>query len=153
MPAARVFRTGERLHTGDIRPLPPHPRDAEAAIEALADLLPPSPGLLVPMVVRGRSVGVLSPGQHLGRPDTLGADLELVADLARRAGIALDNARLFGQRTRIAARLQESLLPERLPDVPGVEVAVRYATAEEAVDVGGDFYDVVASVRPRARRR
>jgi serine phosphatase RsbU (regulator of sigma subunit) len=78
-----------------------------------------------------------------GRPDTLGADLELFADLARRAGIALDNARLYGQRTRVAARLQESLLPERLPEVPGVEVAVRYTTAEEAVEVGGDFYDVV----------
>jgi serine phosphatase RsbU (regulator of sigma subunit) len=57
--------------------------------------------------------------------------------------VALDNARLSGQRTRIAARLQESLLPERLPEIPSVEVAVRYATAEEAVDVGGDFYDVV----------
>jgi serine phosphatase RsbU (regulator of sigma subunit) len=95
------------------------------------------------MVVRGRSVGVLSLVNTSGRADTLGADVELVADLARRAGIALENARLFGQRTRIAARLQESLLPERLPEVPGVEVAVRYATAEEAVDVGGDFYDVV----------
>jgi serine phosphatase RsbU (regulator of sigma subunit) len=112
-------------------------------VEALTEVLPPSPGLLVPMVVRGRSVGVLSLVNTSGRPDTLGADLELVADLARRAGIALDNARLFGQRTRIAARLQESLLPERLPDVPGVEVAVRYATAEDAVDVGGDFYDLV----------
>ena len=55
---------------------------------------------------------------------------------------------MFGQRTLIAARLQQSLLPERLPAVPGVEVAVRYATAEEAVDVGGDFYDLVA-ISPR----
>jgi PAS domain S-box-containing protein len=142
VPAARVFRSGERLHTSDVRPYLLTPGTPEAS-EALAELLPPSPGVLVPMVVRGRSVGVLSLVNTSGRPDTLNADLDLVADLARRAGIALDNARLFGQRTRIAARLQESLLPERLPDVPGVEVAVRYATAEEAVDVGGDFYDVV----------
>jgi serine phosphatase RsbU (regulator of sigma subunit) len=86
---------------------------------------------------------VLSLVNTSGRPDTLGVDLELFGDLARRAGIALDNARLYGQRTRVAARLQETLLPERLPVVPGVEVAVRYATAEEAVDVGGDFYDLV----------
>ena len=142
VPAARVFRTGERLHTADVRPYLLTP-GTPGPVEALADLLPPSPGLLVPMVVRGRSVGVLSLVNTSERPDTLAADLELVADLARRAGIALDNARLFGQRTRIAARLQESLLPERLPDVPGVEIAVRYTTAEEAVDVGGDFYDVV----------
>jgi PAS domain S-box-containing protein len=118
LPAARVFRTGEQVSTEN--------------------------GLLVPMVVRGRSIGVLSLADTSGRPGSLGRNLELFADLARRAGIALDNARLYGQRTRVAARLQESLLPERLPLVPGVEVAVRYTTAEEAVDVGGDFYDLVA---------
>jgi PAS domain S-box-containing protein len=142
VPAARVFRSGEQLYTADVRPYlltEGTPRD----VEALAGSLPPSPGLLVPMVVRGRSVGVLSLVNTSGRPDTLGGDLELFGDLARRAGIALDNARLYGQRTRVAARLQESLLPERLPQLPGVEVAVRYTTAEEAVEVGGDFYDVV----------
>ena len=147
IPAAAVFRSGRPLHTGDIRPYLLAP-GTPASVAALSDVLGPSPGLLVPMVVRGRSVGVLSLVDTTGRPDTLGADLELFADLARRAGVALDNARLFGQRTRIAARLQQSLLPERLPAVPGVAVAVRYATAEEAVDVGGDFYDLVA-ISPR----
>jgi PAS domain S-box-containing protein len=142
IPAARVFRSGEQLYTPDVRPYLLTP-GTPPAVEALAQALPASPGLLVPMVVRGRPVGVLSLVNTSGRPDTLGADLELFADLARRAGIALDNARLYGQRTRVAARLQESLLPERLPEVPGVEVAVRYTTAEEAVEVGGDFYDVV----------
>ncbi len=147
VPAATVFRSGRPLHTGDVRPYLLAP-GTPASIGALHDVLGPSPGLLVPMVVRGRSVGVLSLVNTTGRADTLGADLELFADLARRAGVALDNARLFGQRTLIAARLQQSLLPERLPAVPGVEVAVRYATAEEAVDVGGDFYDLVA-ISPR----
>jgi serine phosphatase RsbU (regulator of sigma subunit) len=142
VPAARVFTSGEQLYAPDVRPhllvegTPP-------AVGALADALSLSPGLLVPMLVRGRPIGVLSLVNTSGRADTLGADRELFGDLARRAGIALDNARLYGQRTRVAARLQETLLPERLPEVPGVEVAVRYTTAEEAVDVGGDFYDLV----------
>jgi len=143
LPATRVFRTGKQLYTDDVRPyllLPGTP----GPVSVLAQQMGPSPGLLVPMVVRGRVIGVLSLVDTSGRPGTLGGDLELFADLARRAGIALDNARLYGQRTRVAARLQESLLPERLPPVPGVEVAVRYTTAEEAVDVGGDFYDLVA---------
>ena len=143
VPAAVAFRDGRPLVTGDVRPYLLTP-GTPPAIAALAEQLPPSPGLIVPMLVRGRAVGVLSLVNTSGRPDTLGDDVELFADLARRAGVALDNARLFGQRTRIASRLQESLLPERLPPVPGVEVAVRYATAEEAVDVGGDFYDLIA---------
>ena len=142
VPAAKVFASGQQLYTADVRPYL-LTAGTPASVRALADALPPAPGLLAPLVVRGRSVGVLSLINTSARTDTLGTDLELFADLARRAGIALDNARLYGQRTRVAAALQESLLPERLPRVPGVEVAVRYATAEEAVDVGGDFYDVV----------
>jgi PAS domain S-box-containing protein len=143
LPAARVFRTGQQLYLDDVRPdlFPPA---TPATVRALAERIGPSPALLVPMVVRGRVVGVLSLVDTSGRPGALGGDRELFADLARRAGIALDNARLYGQRTRVAGRLQESLLPERLPPVPGAEVAVRYTTAEEAVEVGGDFYDLVA---------
>jgi PAS domain S-box-containing protein len=143
VPASLVFRTGQQLYTDDVRPYLVAP-GTPPAVAALAERMGPSPGLLVPMVVRGRVIGVLSLVDTSGRVGTLGRDLDLFADLARRAGVALDNARLYGQRTRVAARLQESLLPERLPVVPGVEVAVRYATAEEAVDVGGDFYDLVA---------
>jgi serine phosphatase RsbU (regulator of sigma subunit) len=98
--------------------------------------------MLLPMVARGRTMGVLSIVAGPDRPPFTPPDLDLYADLARRAAVALDNARLFGQRSRIASRLQESLLPAELPVVAGLDLAVRYVTAEEAVDVGGDFYDV-----------
>jgi serine phosphatase RsbU (regulator of sigma subunit) len=66
----------------------------------------------------------------------------LAESLASRAALAADNARLFGEREYIASALQQSLLPPRLPDVPGVELAARYRPSGDAGDVGGDFYDV-----------
>lgn len=45
----------------------------------------------------------------------------------------------------LAATLQQSLLPPRLPEIPGIEVAARFRAGGEGVDVGGDFYDVVNS--------
>jgi serine phosphatase RsbU (regulator of sigma subunit) len=72
------------------------------------------------------------------------ADVQLAEELGRRAGLAIDNARLYTERTRIAHTLQVKLLPERLPEIPGARVAARYRAAGELNEVGGDFYDVYA---------
>jgi PAS domain S-box-containing protein len=72
------------------------------------------------------------------------ADLQLAEELAARAGMAIDNARLYTERSRIAHTLQVKLLPERLPVIPGAVVAARYRAAGELNEVGGDFYDVFA---------
>ena len=56
--------------------------------------------------------------------------------------MAIDNARLYTERSRIAHTLQVKLLPERLPDIPGTPMAARYRAAGELNEVGGDFYDV-----------
>ena len=56
--------------------------------------------------------------------------------------MAIDNARLYTERSRIAHTLQVKLLPERLPEIPGARVAARYRAAGELNEVGGDFYDV-----------
>ena len=66
----------------------------------------------------------------------------MAEELARRAAVAIDNARLYRERSYIARTLQESLLPPELPEVPGAEVAARFHAAGEAIEVGGDFYDV-----------
>ena len=68
--------------------------------------------------------------------------LELAEDLSRRAALALDNARLYSERTAISQALQRSLLPPELPEIPGVEVEVIYRAAGEGNEVGGDFYDL-----------
>src|SRR5215212_9333280 len=97
--------------------------------------------MIVPLVARGRTLGAISlvsaeSGRRYGE-----AELELAQELARRAALAVDNARLYRGRTQVARTLQEGLLPSRLPEVPGVEVGLRYVSAGE-VDVGGDFYDL-----------
>lgn len=69
------------------------------------------------------------------------SDLEVAADLGRRAGLSIDNARHYQQEHRAAETLQRSLLPE-VPDVEGLTISARYLPANSAVDVGGDFYEV-----------
>jgi serine phosphatase RsbU (regulator of sigma subunit) len=72
------------------------------------------------------------------------ADLQLAEQLAVRAAAAIENARLFADRSRVARSLQASLLPPSLPSIAGLEVGARYAPAGEGVEVGGDFYDAFA---------
>ncbi|MEW9551929.1 SpoIIE family protein phosphatase [Nonomuraea sp. NPDC050783] len=67
-------------------------------------------------------------------------DLLLVEDIARRAGLALDNARLYERQRRVAETMQRHLLPH-LPAVPGVQMTARYVPAPHASQVGGDWYD------------
>jgi sigma-B regulation protein RsbU (phosphoserine phosphatase) len=94
----------------------------------------------VPLVARRRLLGLLLLGRPA--PETSGSeDIGLLTDLARRAALALDNARLYEERTAIAHALQASLLPPTLPSVAQLEFGARY-TAAGSNDVGGDFYDV-----------
>ena len=68
-------------------------------------------------------------------------DLALLEDIGRRAGIALENARLYQQQRHVAETMQQRLLP-RLPSLPNLEMTARYVAAPEGSDVGGDWYDV-----------
>ena len=94
--------------------------------------------VLVPLKARGRILGVMA----LGFATVVGTEyVSLLEDLARRAALAIDNARLYEERANVARTLQRSLLPPVLPQVPGVELAARYVAAGEGNEVGGDFYD------------
>ncbi|MDP9798771.1 serine phosphatase RsbU (regulator of sigma subunit) [Catenuloplanes nepalensis] len=64
-------------------------------------------------------------------------------DLAQRAALAVNNSELYESRRREVVTLQEHLLPGRLPEVQGMRVAAAYAVGDRALDVGGDFYDLV----------
>ncbi|WP_407077348.1 SpoIIE family protein phosphatase [Streptomyces griseoaurantiacus] len=97
--------------------------------------------VVLPLVARNRVIGMLT----LGKPtdDHFRQEiLELAEDLSRRAALALDNARLYSERTAISQSLQRSLLPPELPSIDGVEVEVIYRAAGEGNEVGGDFYDL-----------
>jgi serine phosphatase RsbU (regulator of sigma subunit) len=64
--------------------------------------------------------------------------------LARELEVtAAENARLLADQRTVAYTLQHSLLPEHLPDIPGLDLAVRYVAGVEGVDIGGDWYDVL----------
>lgn len=97
--------------------------------------------VVLPLVARNRVIGMLT----LGKPTDehfRQEILELAEDLSRRAALALDNARLYSERTAISQSLQRSLLPPELPVIDGVEVEVIYRAAGEGNEVGGDFYDL-----------
>ncbi|MEU2551905.1 MULTISPECIES: SpoIIE family protein phosphatase [unclassified Streptomyces] len=97
--------------------------------------------VVLPLVARNRVIGMLT----LGKPTDehfRQEILELAEDLSRRAALALDNARLYSERTAISQALQRSLLPPGLPNIDGVEVEVIYRAAGEGNEVGGDFYDL-----------
>lgn len=80
----------------------------------------------------------------LGRTETPAAfasvDLPLIEDIARRAGLALDNARLYQRQRKVAETMQNHLLPQ-MPGLQGLEMNVRYLPAPDASHVGGDWYD------------
>ena len=98
--------------------------------------------MIVPMSTGGRRLGTIAFALSDSARRYDRADLSVAEELARRAAVAIDNARLYRERSYIARTLQESLLPPELPEVAGAEVAARFHPAGEAVEVGGDFYDV-----------
>jgi PAS domain S-box-containing protein len=115
-------------------------RDPQDALRLLE--LDSGSALTVPMVARGRALGSISmvsgdQARRFHKSDEL-----LAEELAGRCGLALDNARLFRERSRIARTLQESLLPPMLPELPGLDLAARFRAAGAGLDVGGDFYDL-----------
>ncbi len=94
------------------------------------------PALALPLRSRGRLLGaavVIEPVEGA-------LDRRVLVELAARAGVALDNALLFGAERRLALTLQRSLQPTALPSLPGIELAARYLPGAGGSDVGGDFY-------------
>jgi PAS domain S-box-containing protein len=140
---SKVLRTGKpELHPE----APPSLLAADVYDSArLEELLRPigiRSWMCVPLISRARILGAISfftaeSGRTYG-PE----DLALAEDLARRASTAVDNARLYEERSHIARTLQHSLLPPQLPDIEGIEIAARYRPTGEGNEVGGDFYDL-----------
>ncbi len=141
-PIARAMRSGEAQ-------LPDRIEDEDRAPWAGSDEhrddLRRFPGKLVmvaPIRSGERLLGTLSIAQLSGRGEFGRREVALVQELARRASTAIENARLFSERTYIAETLQRSLLPAALPSVEGFDLAAVYRPAIGGTEVGGDFYDV-----------
>jgi len=102
-----------------------------------------SSAIVVPLRARRQVLGTLSlftdgPGRTFDDDD-----LTMTADLARRAALTVDNARLYSREHEVAEQLQRSLLPQLKP-VPGLDHAARYLPGATAAQVGGDWYDLFA---------
>jgi PAS domain S-box-containing protein len=103
--------------------------------------------IVVPIVARDRGLGSLTlVSAESGRRYTK-EDLDRAMELAARAALPIDNARLYQQTAVVAQTLQRSLLPPELPRIRGVDLAARYFPAGEAAQVGGDFYDAFRTGR------
>ena len=94
---------------------------------------------IIPMVARGRMLGVLS-FVHGGRAEA--GQQRVLEDFTGRAALAYDNARLYAERATVAQTLRRSLMPAALPRVPGLELESYFRPTGSGSEVGGDFYDV-----------
>lgn len=99
--------------------------------------------MTAPLVARGEVLGAVSFVTSVSGRVFTDSDREMGEQIAARAAIALDNARLYAREQRIALALQRSLLPDRLPATPSLETAAVYQPAAEDGTVGGDWYDVI----------
>ena len=138
---ARVLRTGRPVLVPEV---------AEVAAEEMEDgehsrlvrKLRPRSVMAMPLLARGRTLGAMTlvssdPGRHYDEED-----LSFAENLAYRCALAVDNARLYRERSFIARTLQQSILPD-LPELPGLEVGTEYLPMGEENEVGGDFYDLI----------
>jgi PAS domain S-box-containing protein len=98
--------------------------------------------LIVPLSIRDRTIGALTMVSAESGRTFDSSDVEFAGQIAARAALAVERARLYSERSTIALTLQSSLLPDAIPEVPGWEVAALYRPAGHDSEVGGDFYDL-----------
>jgi PAS domain S-box-containing protein len=138
-----VIRSGvARIYTDiDPRALAAYARDSTHM--ELLQAIGATAIIIAPLAGPKRTIGAITLVSSDSTHRLSQADLALAERLGRRAGTAVESARLYTERTRIAKMLEAALLPESLPEIPGVEIASLYRAAGELNDVGGDFYDVL----------
>ncbi|MFF7969904.1 SpoIIE family protein phosphatase [Streptomyces sp. NPDC007905] len=134
----RAAATVTAARTGRPQHASAHPGELPGVDDVPASALSPGrPLLCIPLGARTVQ-GVLTlaaPGDRFD-PDTT----VMLLELARRAGIALDNARQYEQHRDVAEALQRAQLTE-LPSTPGLSLAARYLPATHGLNIGGDWYD------------
>ncbi|MGR3934546.1 SpoIIE family protein phosphatase [Streptomyces sp. BRA346] len=99
--------------------------------------------LLVPMVARDTVVGLAQFSRTKGSEPFGERDRALAVELAARAAVSIDNARLYRREHERALILQRSLLPPGDPEAAGLDIACRYLPGNAATEVGGDWFDVI----------
>ncbi|MFI1647466.1 SpoIIE family protein phosphatase [Streptomyces avidinii] len=99
--------------------------------------------MMIPLIARDMVLGVAT-FYRTGPVGPFGSDdVTLAGELAARAAISIDNARLYHHEHETAVVLQRSMLPQHITPPPGIEIAHRYLPASDVNEVGGDWYDVL----------
>ncbi|MGQ7296444.1 SpoIIE family protein phosphatase [Quadrisphaera sp. KR29] len=109
-------------------------------VRELAVELAPESLLVLPLRARGRTLGVLLLASGASRAPMSADEVATATDMAGRAGLALDNARLYRQQRDLSEALQRSMLTAPVQS-DHLQVVVRYTPAAESTQVGGDWYD------------
>ncbi|WP_236243736.1 SpoIIE family protein phosphatase [Streptomyces sp. CC228A] len=142
-PVARCVESGEpvllaRVGPADLAGIARDAREAERLGRAGLHSY-----LVVPLVARGAVLGALRLRRTRRKVPFDHDDLVPARELAGRAAVAVDHARWYRKEHDTALTLQRSLLPQRPPPRPGLEIAYRYEPAGAADEVGGDWFDVI----------
>ncbi|WP_187285405.1 SpoIIE family protein phosphatase [Streptomyces sp. OR43] len=99
--------------------------------------------LAVPLVAHDTVVGLVRFSRTKGSEPFGERDRSLAGELAARAAVCIDNARLYRREHERALILQRSLLPPGDPEAAGLDIACRYLPGNTATEVGGDWFDVI----------
>jgi len=137
---AGVLAGGQPMLLTDMEPPPTAKNPMHRTQLDLFDQLHARCAIVAPLRARGRVLGALTVARTDPTKPYGPAETALVADLAGRAGLAADNARLYGAQRATAEALQRSLLPQ-LPSTRHLSLAARYRPARATAEVGGDWYD------------
>jgi GAF domain-containing protein len=142
-----VQRSGQPIRRDGETPQKMLERTTNAEMAEIAGRLGYASFLIVPITapVTQRTLGSITFVNGPLRPSFTEADERTAMDIGRRAGLAVDNSRLYRQQRHVAEVLQRSMLTD-LPDIADVELHARYLPAQDGAAVGGDWYD--AFVQP-----
>ncbi|MBL1087591.1 SpoIIE family protein phosphatase [Streptomyces actinomycinicus] len=141
--------SGEPVEVGAVHHFPFNSPCADALRTARPQHVPPEEGglvqssLAVPMVAHDTVVGLAQFARTKGSEPFGDRDRDLAVELAARAAVCIDNARLYRREHERALILQRSLLPPGDPEASGLDIACRYLPGNAATEVGGDWFDVI----------
>ncbi|GGS79281.1 SpoIIE family protein phosphatase [Streptomyces cinerochromogenes] len=141
--------SGKAVEVGAVHHFPFNSPCADALRTARPQHVPAEEGglvqstLAVPMVAHDTVVGLAQFARTKGSEPFGDRDRDLAVELAARAAVCIDNARLYRREHERALILQRSLLPPGDPEASGLDIACRYLPGNAATEVGGDWFDVI----------
>ncbi|GAA3118606.1 SpoIIE family protein phosphatase [Streptomyces echinatus] len=146
---APFIGSGQPVEVGAVHHFPFNSPCADALRTARPQHVPAEEGglvqstLAVPMVAHDTVVGLAQFSRTKGSEPFGERDRDLAVELAARAAVCIDNARLYRREHERALILQRSLLPPGDPEASGLDIACRYLPGNAATEVGGDWFDVI----------